>query len=68
MTDKQNIKNIESVEQEEPINIEDIKKSNIFLTEAECIANHVIEKLISLVITDSTKNKIEKLIPDYCFD
>ena len=68
MTDKQNIKNIESVEQEEPINIEDIKKSNIFLTEAECIANHIIEKLISLVITDSTKNKIEKLIPDYCFD
>ena len=67
MTDKQNIKNIESVEQEEQINIEDIKKSNIFLTEAECIANQIIEKLISLVITDSTKHKIEKLIPDYCF-
>ena len=31
------------------------------------VANQIIEKLISLVITDSTKNKIEKLIPDYCF-
>jgi hypothetical protein len=67
MADKQNIKNIESIEQEVPISIEDIKKSNIFLAEAEYIANYIIEKLISLVITDSIKNKIEKLIPDYCF-
>ena len=67
MTDKHSRKNTGIVEQEEQINIEDIKKSNIFLNEAECIANQIIEKLISFVITVSTKNKIEKLIPDFCF-
>lgn len=67
MTDKHSRKNTEIIEQVEQINIEDIKKSNIFLNEAECIANQIIEKLISFVITVSTKNKIEKLIPDFCF-
>ena len=66
MSDIQNLKKVKTFEEEEQINIEEIK-GYAFLDEAECIANQIIEKIISLVITETTKNKINKLIPNYCF-
>jgi hypothetical protein len=66
MSDIQNLKKVKTFEEEEQINLEEIK-GYAFLDEAECIANQIIEKIISLAITDSIKNKIEKLIPEYCF-
>ena len=41
---------------------------NIFLVESEIISKNIIEKIISLSITESLKNKVNKLIPDYCYD
>jgi hypothetical protein len=66
MSDIQNLKKVKTFEEEEQINLEEIK-GYAFLDEAECIANQIIEKIISLVITETTKNKINKLIPNYCF-
>ena len=66
MSDIQNLKKVKTFEEEEQINLEEIK-GYAFLDEAECIANQIIEKIISLVITETTKNHINKLIPNYCF-
>ena len=66
MNDIQNLKKVKTVEEEEQINLEEIK-GYAFLNEAECIANYIIEKIISLAITETTKNKVNKLIPNYCF-
>ena len=66
MSDIQNLKKVKTVEEEEQINLEEIK-GYAFLNEAECIANYIIEKIISLAITETTKNKVNKLIPNYCF-
>ena len=68
MTDNINSKNIKALEVQEPENKEEIKKCITFFNESECIANYIIEKIISLIMTQTTKNKVEKLIPDYCFD
>jgi len=66
MSDIQNLKKIKTFEEEEQINMEEIK-GYAFLDEAECVVNHIIEKIISLVLTETTKNKVNKLIPNYCF-
>ena len=68
MIDIVSSKNIKPFEEEEQENIEEIKKGYAFLNESECISNILIEKIISMVMTEITKNKIDKLIPNYCFD
>ena len=68
MIDIVSSKNIKAFEEEEQENIEEIKKGYAFLNESECISNILIEKIISMVMTEITKNKIDKLIPNYCFD
>ena len=66
MSDIQNLKKVKTFEEEEEINLEEIK-GYAFLDEAECVVNQIIEKIISLVMTEITKNKVNKLIPNYCF-
>ena len=66
MNDYINIKN--NIEEDEGNNKIESKKSFAFLDESEIIVNQIIEKIISLVISDSIKNKIQTLIPGYCFD
>ena len=70
MNDNPNLKNIKTLEEEEKEdeNKEEPKKTYAYLKESEIIINQIIGKIISLVITDSTKNKIGKQIPSYCFD
>ena len=41
---------------------------NNFLVESEIISKYIIEKIISLSMTESLKNKVNKLIPNYCYD
>ena len=65
MNDKSNnkkIKNANNVIVKPP----PIYKTN-FSTESEIIIRFIIEKIISLSITESLKNKIDKIIPEYCF-
>ena len=66
MSDIHNLKKAKTFEEEEQINLNEIK-GYAFLDEAECIVNQIIEKIISLVVTETVKNKIDKLIPNYCF-
>ena len=66
MNDNQNIKN--NIEEDEGNNKVESKKGYAFLDESEIIANQIIEKIISLVISESMKNEIQTLIPGFCFD
>ena len=68
MNDNINTKNIKALEIQEPEIKEEIKTGLAFFNESECIVNYIIEKLISLVMTETIKNKVEKLISGYCFD
>ena len=67
MNDNANIKLEEEDKVEEEIDNENFKKGFAFLNESEIIINQIIEKIISLVITYSTRNKIDRLLPNYCF-
>ena len=44
----------------------DSNKKKITHNESEIIVKYILEKILSLTITSSNKNKIEKIIPDYC--
>ena len=65
MSEKQNnnkIKNVHNNTKEEiPLN-----KTN-FSTESEIISRYIIEKLISFSITESLRNTVNKLLPNFCF-
>ena len=39
-----------------------------FSIESEIIVKYIIEKIISLSITESLKNDVNKLLPDYCYN
>lgn len=54
---------------ENPIEIleEEKQKGYAFLNESESIVKQIIEKIISLVITEVEKKKVENRIPDFCF-
>ena len=70
MTDnvsQKNIKTTEEGEEEKEIK-QEFKKGFAFINDSELIINHIIEKIISLVITNSFKNKIENKLPIYCFE
>ena len=49
-------------------NEQHILYKNNFSVESEIISKYIIEKIISLSITESLKNKVNKLIPNYCYD
>ena len=58
----------ESLNDKEKQNTETpLENISIFSNESEIIVNNFMEKLISLVITTSAKNSIERIIPDFCF-
>ena len=66
MNDKSNnnkIKNANNIIPEHP----QIYKPN-FSTESETISRFIIEKLISFSITEYIKNKVNKILPEYCFN
>ena len=66
MNDKSNnnkIKNANNIIPEHP----QIYKPN-FSTESETISRFIIEKLISFSITEYLKNKVNKILPEYCFN
>ena len=69
MNDINNMKNLKALEEEE---VKEEKKEEpkkyAFSNESEIIVNQIFEKLISLVITLSLRNKIENLLPNYCFE
>ena len=65
MSEKQNnnkIKNVHNNTKEEI----PLSKSN-FSTESEIISRYIIEKLISFSITESLRNTVNKLLPNFCF-
>ena len=64
---QRNFKTIEEGEEEKEIK-QEFKKGFAFINDSELIINHIIEKIISLVITNSFKNKIENQLPIYCFE
>ena len=68
MNESINIKNNKSIKEDKENNNAESKKGYAFLDESEIIVNQIIEKIISLVISESVKNNIEKLLPDFCFD
>ena len=49
-------------------NVNNFSNKINFLTESEIIINYIIEKLISLSITESIKNKIDKFLPNFCYN
>ena len=49
-------------------NVNNFSNKINFLTESEIIINYIIEKLISLSITESIKNKIDKSLPYFCYN
>ena len=58
----------EPLNENEKQNIEPPQKIiPIFNNDSELIVNSFMEKLISLVITTSGRNTIERIIPDFCF-
>ena len=68
MSEKQNnnkIKNVQNVHNNAKEEIP-IFNSN-FSTESETISRYIIEKLISFSITESLRNKVNKLLPHFCF-
>ena len=68
MSEKQNnnkIKNVQNVHNNAKEEIP-IYNSN-FSTESETISRYIIEKLISFSITESLRNKVNKLLPHFCF-
>ena len=68
MNDNANLKIDEEENVKEEIHNENSKNGFAFLKESEIIINQIIEKIISFVITFSTRNKIEHLLPNYCFE
>jgi hypothetical protein len=64
---QKNIKKTEDGEEEKEIK-QEFKKGFAVINDSELIINHIIEKIISLVITNSFKNKIENKLPIYCFE
>ena len=68
MSEKQNnnkIKNVQNVHNNAKEEIP-IYNSN-FSTESETISRYIIEKLISFSITESLRNKVNQLLPHFCF-
>ena len=66
-----NLKNIKNSEDEGEKEIKEVPKTKIispFRYESEIIVNHLLEKIISLVITDSMRNKVDSLLPNFCFE
>ena len=58
----------EPLNENEKQNIEPPQKIiPIFNNDSELIVNSFMEKLISLVITTSDRNTIDRIIPDFCF-
>ena len=41
---------------------------NIFLNESETISTYILEKIISYSITEALKNRINKLMPNFCYN
>ena len=75
MNDNLNTKKSKSLEEEEKEKEKEKEEESENKVEplqtfpySEIIVKKIIDKLISLVITNSAKNKIEKKIPNYCFD
>ena len=69
MNDNTNMKNMKNSEEEIEKEIKEIPKiSSPLKYESEIIVNQIIEKIISLVITDSMRNKIDSLLPNFCFE
>ena len=67
MNDKLNINNnIKNAKTQN--NVNNFSNKINFLTESEIIINYIIEKLISLSITESIKNKIDKFLPNFCYN
>ena len=60
---QKNLKGLENVETDQ-----DFKNGFAFMNDSEIVINTIIEKIISLVITKSMKNKIENLLSNYCFE
>ena len=73
MNDNLNIKKSKSLEEEEKEKEKEEESENKVeplqtFPYSEIIVKKIIDKLISLVITNSAKNKMEKKIPNYCFE
>ena len=66
MSGKSNNKKLKNVQKnkEEPIPI----FNNKFSVESEIISNYLVEKLISLSISESLKNTVNKLLPTFCYE
>ena len=60
------IKNsLNSLKSEVKSNLNTNKRKNMY-NESEIIVKYIFEKLLSLTISSSFKNKIERILPDYC--
>ena len=69
MNDNTNLKNIKNSEEEGEKEIKEVPKMISPLKyESEIIIKQILEKIISLVITDSIRNKIDNLLPNFCFE